>query len=100
MKKYIESSSLPSDPFDYIAISSDEYIKEWQDDYEEPDCGWDNLFDNVLAEFELFCEDEASINDDGLTIMQRYENGDISNVGMELEFENWVMWEDLDDYDY
>jgi hypothetical protein len=94
-------ANLYGDAYEDIEISRDAYIQQWQDEYEgEPSTSWDDIFDKVLDDFVLYCGDEASADETGKTIEEKYESGEYTSVDVEDEFDNWIMWISLDDYDY
>ena len=83
-----------------IELSKDAFIDEWQRDYNgTPNTSWDNIFDNVLDEFKRYCEDEASA-EDGYTVDEYYRNGEYNDTDVLNVFDGWVLWLDLNDYDY
>lgn len=89
-----------------IELSKDAYIDEWQRDYSgTPNTSWDNIFDNVLNEFTLYCGDEASayVDDyynysDPLEIM--YADGQVDAEEVAHEFDQWLMWRDISEFDF
>ena len=89
-----------------IRLGKDAYIQQWSEDYEgTPATSWENIWDNVVNEFELYADDEASSHADGHgmygpTIKERFDSGEIGAEDVEYEFDSWVMWLDLSDYDY
>ena len=47
----------------------------------------------------LYCDDEASADESGKTIQEKFETGEYSTRNVEDEFDMWVAWLDLSDYD-
>lgn len=99
-------ASTGGDMLEDIRLSKDAYIQRWSEDYEgTPATSWENIWDNVVNEFELYADDEASSHSDdrgmyGPTIKERFDSGEIDAEDVEYEFDEWVMWLDLSDYDY
>ena len=89
------------DPFSVIKLNKWAYIDRWSNDYEgTPKSSWDQIFDAVESEFEAYADDEASSDETGRTLVNRFEDGDIDDDGMDSEFDMWVEWLDLNDYDF
>lgn len=100
-KKRAIKANLYDDAYEDIEISRDAYIQQWQNEYEdEPSTSWDNIFDMVLSDFVSYCGDEASADETGKTIEEKYESGEYTSADVEDEFDSWIMWISLDDYDY
>ena len=100
-KKRNIKAALYDNAYEDIEISRDAYIQQWQDEYEgEPSTSWDHIFDMILDDFVLYCGDEASTDETGKTIEEKYESGEYTSADVEDEFDNWIMWISLDDYDY
>ena len=105
-KKKSVKAATSGDMLEDIKISKDAYIQQWQKDYDgKPNTSWDNIFDNVVNEFELYCDDEASSHVEeggmyGKTIKERYDDGEIDAEDVENEFDEWTIWLDLNEYDY
>ena len=77
------------------------YIQEWQEAFDgEPNTSWDNIFDNVVNDFELYCGDEMSGMGTDLPITERFNHGLLNERDIATEFADWVRWIDLSDYDY
>lgn len=106
-RRNIKASSMPAprrklikadtdrNPWEDIELNKSAYINRWQREYEgEPDTTWDNIWDNVLEEFKLYANDEAS----GF-IEDKFYNGELSADDMDNEFEHFIMWADLGVYD-
>lgn len=104
--KSIRASKSANDMLEYILLSKEAYIQEWSNNYTgQPNTSWDNIFDNVVTEFELYAGDEASAEMDknhnwGKTLEEQYYDGEISAEDVENAFDSWVMWKDLAEYDY
>lgn len=80
--------------------SADAYIQEWSKQYKgTPETSWDNIFDNVLFDFTLYAEDEASADEEGITFADGLELGLYTDDDIFNEFEQFVMFKDLEDYD-
>ena len=89
-------ASTYGDAFEDIERSKDAYIQRWSEEYEgTPATSWDNIFDNVLEEFTRYADDEAS----GF-ILEKFENGEYTAEDMDNEFEQYIMWLDLNEYDH
>ena len=95
-----------SDMLEDIRLSKDAFIQEWQNDYTgTPKTSWDNIFENLVNDFELYADDEASSHYEeggfyGPTIQERWGAGEISSEEVMWEFDEWLMGLDLSDYDY
>lgn len=77
------------------------YIQEWQEASDgEPNTSWDNIFDNVVNDFELYCGDEMSGMGTDLPITERFNHGLLNERDIATEFADWVQWIDLPAYDY
>lgn len=88
-------ASTYGDAFEDIERSKDAYIQRWSEEYEgTPATSWDNIFDNVLEEFTRYADDESS----GF-ILEKFENGEYTADDMDNEFEQYIMWRDLGEYD-
>lgn len=88
-------ASTYGDAFKDIELDKDAYIQRWSEDYEgTPATSWDNIFDNVLEEFTRYADDEVS----GF-ILEKFENGEYTADDMDNEFEQYIMWRDLGEYD-
>ena len=88
-------ASTYGDAFETIERSKDAYIQRWSEEYEgTPATSWDNIFDNVLEEFTRYADDETS----GF-ILEKFENGEYTADDMDNEFEQYIMWLDLNEYD-
>lgn len=93
-KRAIKASTY-GDAFETIERNKDAYIQHWSELYEgTPATSWDNIFDNVLEEFTRYADDDAS----GF-ILEKFENGEYTADDMDNEFEQYIMWLDLDEYD-
>lgn len=91
-----QSFGNSGNPFADIEALKDAFIKEWWRDYDgDPETGWDNIFENALADFEAYANDEAS----GF-LMEQYENGEIGDGDMRNEFDQFTMWKDMNEYDF
>ena len=64
----------------------------WGD--ETPRTSWDNVLDNLIETFKLYCGDEASE-----FMAERFMNDSISINDIMAEFEMWVLWADMEDFD-
>ena len=88
-------ASTYGDAFEDIERGKDAYIQRWSEEYEgAPATSWDNIFDNVLEEFTRYADDEVS----GF-ILEKFENGEYTAEDMDNEFEQYIMWLDLNEYD-
>ena len=82
-------------PYEDIERSKDAYIQKWSNEYTgEPATSWDSIFDKVLTEFTLYADDEAS----GF-IEQKFYDGELTSEDMIDEFDQFIFWLDLSDYD-
>lgn len=61
-----------------------------------PETSWENILTNIVDEFKLYCDDEAS----GF-LMDKYISGEISGEEMLNAFEDYITFgvEDINDYD-
>lgn len=100
-RSYIKANSMFSDIIpELLTGSADAYTQEWSNQYKgDPDTSWDNIFDNVLFDFTLYAEDEASADETGLTLLDRVEQGIATDDDIFSEFEEFIMVRDLTDYD-
>ena len=99
--RYIKASSMSADIIpELLTGSADAYIQEWSKQYKgTPETSWDNIFDNVLFDFTLYAEDEASADEEGITFADGLELGLYTDDDIFTEFEQFVMFKDLEDYD-
>ena len=82
-------------PYEDIERSKDAFIQEWSNEYTgTPTTSWDYIFEGALEEFTRYADDEAS----GF-IEQKFYDGELTTEDMLGEFEQFVMWRDLADYD-
>lgn len=95
-RKSIKAANIGDvNPYEYIELSRDAYIQRWANEYEgKPSTDWDNIFDNVLEDFKLYANDEAS----GF-IEDKFREGEYTEDDMDSEFEQFIMFHDLNDYD-
>lgn len=85
---------------DAIAGVAQYYIDEWSKQYRgEPDTSWDTIFDNVLFDFLLYCDDEANGNEEGRSLSDMWELGMLDDDAICYEFEQFVEGLDLEQYD-
>ena len=85
---------------DAVAGVAQYYIDEWSNQYKgEPDTSWENIFDNVLFDFLLYCDDEASGNEEGYTLSEMWELNMLDDDAICYEFEQFVDGRDLEQYD-
>ena len=106
-KKKSVKASYPNDMLETVLRNKDAYIQRWQEDYEgEPKTSWDNIFDTVVEDFTLFCDDEASADLDkstgwfGDTLATKFADGEITADDINAEFESFIRFLDLNEYDY
>lgn len=86
---------------DVIYKKKNKYINEFKANYDgDPNTSWDNIFDGAVDEFWRFCDDEASADESGKTISERFDAGEITAEDVDSEFDGWVMWVDINDFDY
>ena len=94
-KRAIRAAAYGHNPWEQIELSKPAFIAQWQSESEgEPDTSWDNIFENALEDFKLYADDEASGN-----ILDEFIEGDFDEIDMCNEFEQFIMWKDLADYD-
>lgn len=94
-KRSIKAAAYGHNPWEQIELSKPDIIAQWQSESEgEPDTSWDNIFENALEDFKLYADDEASGN-----ILDEFIEGDFDEIDMYNEFEQFMMWKDLADYD-
>lgn len=78
----------------------DAIINEWRSTYDgEPSTSWDEIFDNVVNDFELYCDDEASAMGTDRFLKERFDSGELSESDMLTEFYDFIRFIDLADYD-
>ena len=100
IRKAIKAATS-SDMLSVIYTNKDFYIGRFQDDYNgEPATSWDNIFDNVVAEFEAYAGDEASSIEGGYTVEEAFDEGIYDANDVDSVFDQFVMWLDLNEYDY
>lgn len=83
----------------------DAYIQQlqgyWAKDYiEEPKTNWNNIFDNIVSEFEAYSDDEASSDECGMTIKQRLDGGEFTEYDIDNLFDMFTMYLDIANYDF
>lgn len=75
-------------------------IDEWRNTYDgEPSTSWDEIFDNVVNDFELYCDDEASSYGEDRTLKEKFDAGVLSESDMLTEFYDFIRFIDVSDYD-
>lgn len=78
----------------------DAIIDEWSSEYDgEPSTSWDTIFDNVVDEFERYCDDEASAMGTDRFLKERFDSGELSESDMLSEFYDFIRFIDISDYD-
>ena len=94
----------------YSAIERDKKqvihkIKRMFDDTARPETSWENIVDNLLAEFESFCGDSVSAEYDGCedTIEDRFFSGEMDEYDIKERFIDFVDMNEftgsIDEYD-
>lgn len=97
-KKTIKAS-ISSDMMSDVLLNKDYYIQRLESEFTgTPNTSWENIFNNLVAEFELYADDEVSSGDGG-TIKERYDAGIYDANDVDVEFDNFIMWLDANDYD-
>lgn len=77
------------------------FIQQLEENYTgEPETNWNNIFDNLIAEFESYAEDEASVDENGNTIQTNYEQGNFDEIDINNSFDNFIMFLDIKEYDF
>ena len=77
------------------------FIQHLEENYNgEPETNWNNIFNNIIVEFESFAEDEASADENGKTIQTNYEQGDFDEIDISNSFDNFIMFLDIKEYDF
>lgn len=66
----------------------------------EPETNWNNIFDNLIDEFESYAGDEASADENGNTIQTNYEQGNFDEIDISNSFDNFIMFIDITEYDF
>ena len=103
-KRPIKCSSYDS-LSEAIELARDAYLDAWIKDYTgTPNTSWNNIFDNAKEEFILYCGDEASAESDmygtyGDTLEDMFVAGLIDEDDLIYEFDQWLMWRDLSEFD-
>lgn len=96
IKAGYQSFGNSGNPWADIEVLKDSYIKQWWRDYDsDPVTSWDNVFDNALAAFQSYADDEAS----GF-LLDKYTSGEIGDGDMRQEFDDFVTFSDLNDFDF
>jgi hypothetical protein len=86
--------------FEEIYRNRHAYIQQFQEASSgEPDTSWDNVFENSVDEFMRYCEDEASTDESGKTLMEKYNAGEITGSDLDDYYDDWIMWTELSDFD-
>lgn len=111
-KKTVKASSDRKPMRKAIKAATDEYmlsevigeketiIDEWRNTYDgEPSTSWDTIFDNVVDEFERYCDDEASSYGEDRTLKEKFDAGVLSEADMLTEFYDFIRFIDISDYD-
>ena len=95
IRKRSIKASTSSDMYEIFRINKDAYIWQFGEDYTgTPKTGWDNVYDNVVDEFMRYADDEASE-----FILEKYESGEYTDNDVLDEFDQFLMFRDLNDYD-
>jgi hypothetical protein len=95
-KRPIKAAAAGHDPWYLIEQDRAKVIKEWSETYDgTPNTSWDNIFDNVLDDFKRYADDEASGN-----ILDDFIEGDFDEYDMLTEFYQFIMFRDMNDYDF
>lgn len=77
------------------------FIQQLEEIYTgEPETNWNNIFDNVVTEFECYADDEASTDENGDTIQTSYEQGNYDEIDINNSFDNFIMFLDIKEYDF
>ena len=77
------------------------FIQQLEENYNgEPETNWNNIFNNIIVEFESFVEDEASADENGKTIWTNYEQGVFDEIDISNSFDNFIMFLDIKEYDF
>lgn len=76
------------------------YINKFSHEYNgEPKTSWDNILDNLIAEFESYADDEASTGSYG-TLLEGFNNGDCSEIDIDNYFDTFTDFLDINNYDF
>lgn len=79
------------------------YIQKLEEDFTaEIKTNWNNIFNNVVTEFECYVDDEASALycNDGNTVKESYDNGYFDEADIRTIFDSFVMFIDIEQYDF
>lgn len=77
------------------------YIQKLEEDFiTEIKTSWNDIFDNVVTEFECYADDEASADENGDTIQTNYEQGNFDETDIRNSFDNFIMFVDIKEYDF
>lgn len=77
------------------------FIQQLEEIYTgEPETNWNNIFDNIIDEFESYADDEASTDENGDTIQTNYEQGNYDEIDINNSFDNFIMFLDIREYDF
>lgn len=77
------------------------FIQQLEEIYTgEPETSWNNIFDNLIDEFESYADDEASTDENGDTIQTNYEQGNYDEIDINNSFDNFIMFLDIREYDF
>lgn len=109
---FVKASTSTRSTRSSITAATDEYmlsevigekdtiIDEWSSEYDgEPSTSWDTIFDNVVDEFERYCDDEASSYGEDRTLKEKFDAGVLSEADMVSEFYDFIRFIDISDYD-
>ena len=77
------------------------FIQQLEENYTgEPETNWNNIFDNLIAEFESYAGDEVSADENGNTIQTNYEQGKFDEIDINNSFDSFIMFIDITEYDF
>lgn len=100
MKRYIKSNKSngsPKYPLEtLLKKAKSSFIAMFKRDYTgNPKTSWDNIYDNYSAQYLSYADDEASD-----FIGDKYNAGEVAVSEILDDFENFITFSDIDDYDY
>jgi hypothetical protein len=99
--KAIEGGLIMQTIREIINENREYFIQQLEEIYTgEPETNWNNIFDNVVTEFECNADDEASADENGNTIQTNYEQGNYDEIDINNSFDNFIMFLDIREYDF
>ena len=97
MKRYIKSNDVPKyDLSTLLSRAKTSFISMFKREYDGlPNTSWDNIYDNLVAEYLSYAEDEASD-----FIGDKYKSGEVAVHEILDDFEQFILFKDINEYDF